>query len=442
MSSVIHVLRRMRSRAFSWSCLGSLLLAAHVTAGSAQTLSFHDAMAHALQESPSLRADEARIESARQLLTPASELPDPTLTFGIDNLPLEGRDRFQLNSDLMTMRRIGISQAFPNRAKREADLAMADQQLSVTRASKEETELRVLQQAGTGWVQRYSIERQLALVDVMLNENALLQQALAASLANGGSRPIDSITARQEAAALANQRDQLQQLREQAIAQLRPLLGAEAEAPLAGEPPAWPVDAAQLLSGSHQHAELAALAPRLELLSAEIQRANADKKPDWALSVGYANRGNQFSDMLMLQVSVDLPLFAGNRQNPRIAAKHAERNALEADIESLRRNHNSMIESDLARYAQLQRRITRQQNELLPLAREKRDLLTAAWRANEGDLSELINARLALLGEELTLVTLEQEQALLNITLHLAYNSPQIQQQLQLPNDPQDSHHE
>jgi len=422
----------MRSWLFIISCLSSLLLATTASTASAQTLSFDDAMARALQESPLLKADEARIESARLLLTPASELPDPTLTFGIDNLPVDGRDQFHLGSDFMTMRRIGISQAFPNRAKRDADLAMADQQLSVTSASKEETELRVLQQAGSGWVQRYSIERQLALVDVMLNENTLLQQVLAASLINGSSRAVDSIAARQEAAALANQRDQLKQLWEQAVAQLRPLLGPEAEAPLAGEPPAWPVDAAHLLSASHQHAELAALAPRLELLSAEIQRANADKKPDWALGVGYAKRGSQFSDMLMLQVSIDLPVFPGNRQNPRIAAKHAERNALEADIENVRRQHTAMIESDLARYAQLKRSINRQQNELLPLAREKRDLFTAAWRANEGSLSELINARLELLGEELRLLTLEQEQALLNIALHLVYNSQQIQQQLEL----------
>jgi outer membrane protein, heavy metal efflux system len=442
MSFLTHVLHRLRSRAFLWSCLGGCLLAMASTVSTAQTLSFNDALARALQESPALKADQARIESARQLLTPAGELPDPALMFGIDNLPVQGGDSFQLGSDFMTMRQIAISQAFPNRAKRDADVAMADRQLQVTRASKQETALRVLQQAASGWVQRYSIERQIQTLDAMLDENARLQQALAASLSSGGSRTVDSIVARQESAELANQRDQLQQLLEQAIAQLRPLLGSAAEASLSGEPPTWPVDAVHLLSESHLHAQLAALEPQLHLLDAEIGRVQADKKPDWALSVGYAQRGRQFSNMLMLQVSVDLPVFADRRQNPRISAKHAERNALEADIENLRRQHIAMIESDLARYTQLQRRISRQRDELLPLAHQKRDLLTAAWRANEGSLSELINARQQVLDAELTLIALEQEHALLNVALHLTYNSQNIQQQLALRVQQQDSHHE
>lgn len=442
MSLLTHALHRLWSRAFLWSCLGSCLLVTTSTVSTAQTLSFNDAMALAVQESPALQAELARIESARQLLTPAGELPDPALTFAIDNLPIEGGQSFHLGSDFMTMRRIGISQAFPNRAKRAADVAMADQQLRVTRAIKEETALRVLQQAASGWVQRYYIERQLQTLDAMLDENARLQQALAASLNNSGSRPVDSVIARQEAAELANQRDQLQQLLAQATAQLRPLLRSAAGAPLSGEPPTWPIDAAHLLSESHLHAELTALEPQLHLLDTEIGRALADKKPDWALSVGYAQRGRQFSDMVMLQVSIDLPVFAERRQNPRIAAKQAERNALEADIEELRRQHIAMIESDLARYDQLQRRISRQQDELLPLAYQKRDLLTAAWRANEGSLSELINARQQVLDAELTLIALEQEHALLNVALHLTYNSQNIQQQLSLHMPQQDTHNE
>jgi len=418
------------------------VLATASTVSTAQTLSFDYAMALALQQSPAIKADQARIDAAQQLLTPAGELPDPALMFGIDNLPIEGSNSFQLGSDFMTMRRIAINQAFPNRAKRDADVAVADRQLHVTRASREETTLRVLQQAANGWVQRYSIERQLQTLDAMLTENNRLQQALGATLSSGDSRPVDSIIARQESAELANQRDQLQQLLEQAIAQLRPLLGSEADAPLAGEPPVWPVDAAHLLSESHLHAELAALEPQLLLLDAEIGRVQADKKPDWALSAGYARRGREFGDMLMLQVSIDLPVFAERRQNPRIAAKHAERNALEADIENLRRQHTAMIEANLARYAQLQKRIQRQKDELLPLAHQKRDLLTAAWRANEGSLSEVISARQQVLDAELTLVALEQEHALLNTALHLTYNSQNIQQQLSLRLPQPGIHHE
>ncbi|MDO9318633.1 MAG: TolC family protein [Gammaproteobacteria bacterium] len=408
----------------------------------AAELTFEQALSAALLQSPALAASAARQESGREMLIPAAELPDPKLTFGIENLPIEGMDRFRFNGDFMTMRRIGFMQEVPHRAKREADSGVAEAQLALVSAQQDLSTLQVLQQTSDAWIRHYSTERKLALLDAVLAENALRLHAVQAALAGGSGSAVDSVMVRQEAAALHNRRDELLEQQEWAVAALRARIGELADAPVRGEPPEWQVDGDHLNSSLHQHAELALLEPRLKLLDAEIARAEADRKPDWSVGVAYARRARDFEDMLMLEFSIDLPLFANRRQSPRIAASQAEKRAVEADVELMRREHAAMVEADLARQRRLERTSQRQRDIVVPLAREQAGLLLAAWRGNQGSLAEVIAARAAVLESELALLTLEEELTLLRVQLHLTYNSDAISSQLGYTGHLQETTHE
>ena len=105
-------------RALGW--LAPSLLLASVQAFGAEGLTFNQALQLALRQSPELRAESARVEAAQQAEGPADALPDPTLILGLDNVPVDGADRYSLSSDFMTMQRIGVTQRFPNRSKRTA----------------------------------------------------------------------------------------------------------------------------------------------------------------------------------------------------------------------------------------------------------------------------------------------------------------------------------
>lgn len=405
-------------------------------------LTFNQALSAALQQSPALAASAARQESSRQLLIPAAELPDPTLNFGIENLPIEGMDRFRFHGDFMTMRRIGFMQEVPHRAKREAESGIAEAQLALVSAQQDLSTLQVLQQTSDAWIRHYSTERKLALLDAVLAENTLQLQAVQAALAGGNGSAVDSVMVRQEAATLHNRRDELLEQRERAVAALRARIGDLADVPLSGEPPEWQVDGNHLSSSLHQHAELALLEPGLKLLDAEIARAEADRKPDWSVGVAYARRARDFEDMLMLEFSIDLPLFANRRQSPRIAARQAEKRAIEADVELMRRDHAAMVEADLASQRRLERALQRQRDTVVPLAREQAELLLAAWRGNQGSLVEVIDARAAVLESELALLSLEEELTLLRVQLHLTYNSDAISSQLGHTGQQQETTHE
>ncbi|KAB2839741.1 MAG: hypothetical protein F9K47_15260, partial [Burkholderiales bacterium] len=88
-----------------------------VLAQAAQPLSYAQALVLAQVEAPGLAAQRNALDAAEAAVVPASQLPDPKLSFGIDNLPLDGPDRWSVGRDFMTMRRVGVMQEFPRAEK-------------------------------------------------------------------------------------------------------------------------------------------------------------------------------------------------------------------------------------------------------------------------------------------------------------------------------------
>jgi cobalt-zinc-cadmium efflux system outer membrane protein len=91
----------------------------------ASGLSYAEAQELARQSAPSLRVQQANLASARASLTQAGTLPDPRLKVGLESVPIQGPDRWSLTRDADTEQRISLMQEVPNRAKRDARVAMA-----------------------------------------------------------------------------------------------------------------------------------------------------------------------------------------------------------------------------------------------------------------------------------------------------------------------------
>jgi len=390
----------------------------------AEALSFDAALALAVSETPALRAEAAQIDAARQAAIPAGELPNPRLALGIDNLPISGPDRFSLSRDFMTMQRIGVMQEFPNEAKRGARVDAARGRVALTQAQTRITRLAVLRETALAWIARDAVERQLARIDALDGENRLFDAAVRARLAGGKGSALEAVASRQEAALIEARRDELTARRQQSIAALKRWVGPRAAAPLTGAAPDWPIARAALEHALNGHPELAIFEPKGRVLDAEAAEARAEKKPDWALELAYLKRGSQFGDMAMVQVSFDLPVFAATRQDPKIAAKLAERVGLDAEREAVLREHAAMLEADFAEYQRLVNAVKRQRGVLLPLAGEKVDLALAGWRGGKGELVDLVMARRERIDAELMAIALEGDLRQMAARLHYAYSEP------------------
>ena len=387
----------------------------------ASGLTLEQALRLAENTAPALTAQDANIQAASSAAIPAGELPDPKLIVGLQNYPVGGPDRGSLNRDSMTMQMVGVRQDMLNSNKRKARIDVANAQVERAVAERQVTRLDVRQATALAWISSYSVERKNALFQDFYKENRLLSDTVRAAIAGGRAQPADAVTPRQEAVQLAEQQDELLLQRARARSALKRWIGPAANDQLVGRLPQWPVEAAGYSHNLQHHPELAAFAPMTREAQARLHEAQAQKQPDWSWELDYQHRDRQFGDMVSVQFSWDLPLFPGTRQNPNIAAREAQLNQLDAEREALAREHTQQLEEELADYQRLDRAVQRNQQSLLPLAREKVELSMASYRAGKGDLSAVVSARRELIEARLKQVDVEEQRALTNARLYFAY---------------------
>ncbi|ARB30875.1 TolC family protein [Pseudomonas tolaasii] len=390
----------------------------------ANALTLDDALRLAQNNAPSLTAEAAKLQAAAQAAIPAGELPDPKLLVGLQNFPIGGPNRGTLYGDDMTQQMIGIQQQVPSRDKRKARVELADATVERTAAEGRIERLNVRQATAQAWIRAWTVERKQALFEDFYQQNRLLQDSVRAQLAGGRGQASDAVIPRQEAAELAGREDELTLQRAQARAALKRWIGAAASEAPSGQLPDWPIDGHGLSHNLHQHPELQAFAPRTREAEARLQDAKAQKTSDWSWEVDYGHRSREYGDMVTLQLSFDLPIFPGRRQNPGIAAKQAELDQLDAEREAATREHTQMLDDDLADYQRLQRAVQRSQDSLVPLAEEKVALSLAGYRSGKGDLINLVSARREQVEARFKLLDAIEQRALVGARLYYAYGEP------------------
>ncbi|MCU1781326.1 TolC family protein [Pseudomonas sp. 13B_2.1_Bac1] len=387
----------------------------------ASALTLDDALRLAQTTAPSLAAESAKLQAATQAAIPAGELPDPKLVVGLQNFPIGGPDRGTLYGDDMTEQMVGIQQQVPSRDKRKARVELADATVARTAAEGRVERLNVRQATAQAWIRAYAVERKDALFQDFYRQNRLLHDSVRAQLAGGRGQPSDVVIPRQEAAELAEREDALTEQRTQARAALKRWIGAAASEAPSGQWPNWPLAHPYNL---HQHPELQAFAPRTREAEARLREAKAQKTSDWSWEVDYQHRGREYGDMVSLQLSFDLPIFPGRRQNPGIAARQAELDQLDAEREAATREHTQVLDDDLATYQRLDRAVQRSQDSLVPLAEEKVALSLAGYRAGKTELMALVSARRELVDARFKQIDAIEQRALVGAQLYFAYGEP------------------
>ena len=390
----------------------------------ASALTLDDALRLAQNNAPSLTAESAKLQAASQVAIAAGELPDPKLVVGLQNFPIGGPNRGTLYGDDMTDQMIGIQQQVPSRDKRKARVELADATIERTAAEGRIERLSVRQATAQAWIRAYAVERKEALFKDFYRQNRLLQDSVRAQLAAGRGQASDAVIPKQEAAELAEREDELTQQRAQARAALKRWIGAAANEAPSGQLPKWTIDSLGYSHNLHQHPELQAFVPRTREAQARLQEARAQKTSDWSWEVDYQHRGREYGDMVSLQLSFDLPIFPGRRQNPGIAAKQAEVDQLDAEREAATREHTQMLDDDLAVYQRLDRAVLRSQDSLVPLAEEKVALSLAGYRAGKGDLLNVVSARRELVQARFKHMDAIEQRALIGAQLYFAYGEP------------------
>ena len=357
-------------------------------------LQLRDAVEQAVERAPILLARDASRTAASEELVRSDALPDPMLAFGIQNLPINGPDAFTVADDRMTMRRIGMSQALPSRAKREARRGVAQALLAQADARAAITMLDVKRATAKAWVQLWAAQKQRDLLQDLSDQATLAVRATRARLSGGGGSASDALAARGTDLQLQNRIDDAESRIEQARAGLQRWLG-EMPAVAAGSPPDFskaPMPEAQLLSNLDQQGPLLIWDAQEASAEAALSLARAEKSPDWSVGAGLARRGAGASNVAWLEIGIGLPLFSGNRQDRGIAARNADLQSLRASREDARRMQAEAVRKAFAQWQGVGRQVTRSRDTLLPLSSDRTSTALAAYSGG-ASLQEWLDAR-------------------------------------------------
>ena len=382
------------SRAPARILCGVLLAMSFAATAASSEISLQDAVRLASERAPMLDARRAGVSAAQEEAARAGALPDPMLTVGIDNLPVTGGDAFDVRADDMTMKKIGLRQEIPSRAKREALQSLATRQIDEAQAESEAERLTVRRAAAEAWIDLWAAQRELDALQTLREQAALAARVAKARVSGGGESVSDALATEAAVLEVDNRIEAARASKVAAQAGLGRWVGEAAPEVEDGTSSfeALPLPEARLLAGVDRVGSLLPVTAQVETAAAAIDVARAEKRPDWSVGASYGQRDGGRSDMIMFEVGIGLPLFSRNRQDRGVAAREADYQAALATREDLRHQESARIRVALARWEGLKRQVALHERSLLPLARDRSMTTLAAYRAG-GELQPWLNAR-------------------------------------------------
>lgn len=389
-------------------------------APAAEPLLLADAIRESERQSPRIAAQRATIDAAQAVVTRASELPDPKLKFGIDNLPVTGPDAYSWNADFMTMRRIGVMQDVPSADKRRLRAQRAADESEVEQANLAASRAVLQRDVARAWFELLYADRSRDVVEDLVQVYALQVETSGAAVAGGRSSPAEALASRAALEDVRNRVIDQDRIVARARIGLAAFIGEEAQRPLGPRPDTAKLgpDPGALLAGLEHHPELKVYDQREALARTDAALANAGKSPDWSLDFSYGVRRPNFSNMVTLMVAIDLPIAAGRRQNLDVASKQALIEQVRSQREDARRMHEAEVRGEIVDWETAARRVERFDTVLLPLARERTAVTLAAYRGGRGSLDAVLEARRAETATRLAQIQaeLERSRAWANLT--------------------------
>lgn len=387
----------------------------------ADPLTFEQALARA-EAAPDLRASDLSVAAARSSATAAGRLPDPELTFGVDNFPVSGPMAGRFGDDEMTMARIGLMQSVPSGARRRAERAVADADIGVAEARAGVARRDVRLAAGLAWIDLHYADRKRRAVEDILATLEPLWEAAPAGVASGADRPAAALAPVRLRAALEDRLAALRADEARARAELTRWTDDPAPTP-DGPPPEGELDPGALRAGLDRLPSLQAYRAVGARAEADVSLAQAGRRPDWAFEVDYGRRDPMFGDMVSIGARVRLPLFADQRQDPVIAARSADAARVRVERDAALRELRARLEGDLADHVMHHDQWLRARDVILPDAVRRSDLETASYGAGRAGIGEVLEAFTAVADARLEALDREAEVARDAVRLTLLYGS-------------------
>lgn len=318
----------------------------------------------AMAVNSTIRAAEARLEAARESVSPAGTWPDPMLMLGVMNV-MVGREAAPAHGaavgpDPMRMNVVGIGQMVPFPGSLSLARRAARAQLRQSEAELARVRLDVEASVRQAY---YDLAFRDRAIEVLQRNAEVLSSLVAASEArytSAGGTQVEVLNTRLEATRLSEAAAELTESRRAVLARLNALLEQPSETPVdadfpsaliamaapassgrvrfastalgarAADSPMKTVDELQRLARSSSPVLLRRRA-QVEEERARAELAAREYLPDVTASLEYGQR-TDLPDMVSARISLPLPVFKRRKQDALAAAARTEVAAAEAEV--------------------------------------------------------------------------------------------------------------
>ncbi|WP_372490584.1 TolC family protein [Brenneria goodwinii] len=390
----------------------------------AADLDLDQALQAAERYSADLSANKHQISALQNMADSATQLPDPQLRFGVENLPLGGNNGSRLTREGMTMQRIGVMQTYVSSSKRENKAQSFRVEAASLRSNSEAIRARLQRETAQAWLELALSQQTLKEVKSLVNESQRQIPLQRASVAAGGEAS-SVLDARLTLAAMQDKLADAERDVQIARARMVQLTGI-ADINIRGALPRFerlPASPDELSKTIHLHPEMQLAQRESELAQARAAQSAVAATPDVGVELYYAKRGDDYDDMAGIMVTVDLPLFKSQRQDKDYAADVARTQEARDRVLLTGREHQAQLETLIAQYQAAQSRWQRQKNEVLPLQQQRIKLLQTQYQSGSSDLAAVLEARRSLLESQIDAQTTAREMA--QLWAAIRYLTPQ-----------------
>ena len=376
----------------------------------AEGLSLQMAERLALDGEPGILGLDARTQSLLERSVAEGELQDPKLQIGLLNLPT---DSFDFDQENMTQFKVSYIQQFPSGDSRDIKRNRAVSQSRRYQYQIEERKRQVLTQVRLAYLETLYWEQAQETVTQNRQLVSQLSEFVQSQFSVGRTNQFEFITVQQRLSKLDDRLTQIEQNISGERYRLSEWIGEDySQMPLLGGASIMGPDLMNRV-GSDQIDQTIAQHPRVQEINNQIDVGRKDleltresEKPGWALNVSYAYRddapdGADRADFFSAIVTLDLPLFAENRQ-------HKHQNAQRYEIQSIQLQRDAVLRkmrSDVLRIKTnlelLEQRDGLFHETLIPQAEQRSQAALQTYQSGGGSFADVMQAYMEALNIQL-----------------------------------------
>ena len=418
-------------------------------------LSFESAIKTAQKNDPWLTGNVHKQKAIELMSQAANTLPDPMVSISLANLPVNG---FDFAQEGMTQAKFGIAQLFPrgdSLAIKSGQLKTQSEALPFQRANRQ---AQVGVTVGSLWLDVYRVQQSIALIEK--NRSLFEQLAEVAqvsySSALGKTRQQDIVRSQLELTrlddrlnVLAQQENRYQGMLSQWLSQFSSVESSMGSAISASDfsihniitHPKLPeielinadlvwqqqwLKPMALLPYFSYHPAVLAVEKKIAATSAGISLAEQKYKAQWGVNASYGYRaddamGSSRADLFSVGVTFDLPLFTENKQDKERESAIYESESIKTEKILLLRELMASYASAKGQLVSLKQRQDLYKNKLLPQVHDQAQASLSAYTNDDGDFSEVVRSRIAVLNSEIDELTLNVEEQKIRLELNYLF---------------------